>query len=145
MKQIALITLFSLLIATSATAQTPKTPPVGSKTRKDIFDALRIPVQKALNGKQVVFKVDWMKATDTWCFMKGVPLQPDGKPMDYKGTQFQQYIDQQVFDDWFCALLKKVDGKWIVKAWQIGATDVAWDAWYDTYKPPKALFPYPNN
>lgn len=117
------------------------TPAKDSALRKAILDAARKPVSKALNNKPVLFKVDHLKVQGAWAFVKGVPLQPSGKPMSYKGTQYQPYIDQGIFDDWFCALLQKQNGKWSVRAWSLGATDVPWVDWPERFKAPKSVFP----
>jgi hypothetical protein len=104
------------------------TPKPGSPERKQIMDALRAPVESALK-KSVEFKIDHLKVKSDWAFMRGVPRQPGGKKMDYKGTEYQSAIDEGLFDDWICALLKKEKGKWKVAAYVIGATDVPYEGW----------------
>ena len=121
--------LFTVLFTCSAFAQDViYTPKPGSPERKQILDALRAPVEKALK-KSVEFKVDHMKVKSDWAFMRGVPRQPGGKKMNYKGTEYQSYIDEGLFDDWICALLKKEGGKWKVVRYVIGATDLPYDGW----------------
>jgi hypothetical protein len=104
------------------------TPKPGSPERKQIMDALRAPVEEALK-KSVEFKVDHLKLKSGCAFMRGVPQQPGGKKMNYKGTEYQTAIDAGAFDDWICALLKKEKDKWKVVRYVIGATDVAYDGW----------------
>lgn len=104
------------------------TPKPGSPERKQIMDALRAPVEKSLK-KSAEFKVDHLKVKSGWAFMRGVPQQPGGMKMDYKGTEYQSAIEDGVFDDWICALLKKENGKWKVVRYVIGATDVVFDGW----------------
>ena len=104
------------------------TPKPGSPERKQIMDALRAPVEAALK-KSVEFKVDHLKVKSGWAFMRGVPKQPGGKKMNYKGTEYQSAIDDGVFDDWICALLKKEKDKWKVVRYVIGATDVVYEGW----------------
>lgn len=138
--------LFPLLVlcALPALAQTrPTTPKPGSAERKAITEALRVPVQKALK-KPVLFKIDHLKVQNGWAFLTGVPLQASGRPMDYRGTPYQNAIDNDVFDDWVCALLRREKGRWRVVRYAIGATDVAWEPWARDYKAPRALFPYPD-
>src|SRR5688572_4324590 len=115
--------------------QGPTTPKMGSPERKAIMDALRVPVEKALK-KKVVFKADHIKMQKGWAFLYGVPMQPNGKKMDYRGTRWEQAIKDDMFDDNFCGLLKKEGGKWKVKRWIIGMTDVAWIGWDKEYKAP---------
>src|SRR5688500_18958272 len=121
-------------------AQGAVTPKMGSPERKAIMDAMRVPVEKALK-KKVVFKVDHIKMQNGWAFLYGVPQQPNGKKMDYRGTQWEQAIKDDMFDDNFCGLLRKEHGKWKVKTWRIGMTDVAWIGWDKDYRAPKGIFP----
>ncbi|MGA9767698.1 MAG: hypothetical protein WBV94_01560 [Blastocatellia bacterium] len=108
------------------------TPKPGSPERKQIMDALRVPVETALK-KTVEFKVDHLKVKSNWAFLRGVPRQPGGKKMDYKGTEYQSAIDDGVFDDWICAILKKEKDKWKVVRYVIGATDVAYEGWDEEF------------
>jgi hypothetical protein len=135
-----LLTLSLSLVAVLAFAQGAVTPKMGTPERKAIMDAMRVPVEKALK-KKVVFKVDHIKMQNGWAFLYGVPQQPNGKKMDYRGTQWEQAIKDGMFDDNFCGLLRKESGKWKVKTWRIGMTDVAWIGWDKEYKAPKGIFP----
>jgi hypothetical protein len=58
------------------------TPKMGSTERKAVLGALCSVVQQALK-KSVVFKVDYLKVQEGWAFMRGVPRQPSGRPMNY--------------------------------------------------------------
>ncbi len=103
------------------------------------MDVLRVPVQKDLK-KKVIFKVDALKVQNGWAFLRGVPQQPDGKPMDYRNTRYQGLKEDGVFDDWIAALLRKRNGKWRVVVYSIGATDVVYEGWDKEYKAPRAIF-----
>jgi hypothetical protein len=135
--------LFSLLCcAARASAQRnqPHTPPSGSAERTAILDALRAPVQKELK-RAALFKVDHLKVQNGWAFLRGVPRQPGGKPMSYRGTAYQRAREDGVFDDWICALLRRQPGgKWRVVTYVIGATDVVYEGWDRQYKAPPAIF-----
>lgn len=123
------VVIAAFLFTASAIAQnTTYTPKPGSPERKQIMDALRAPVERALK-KSVEFKVDHLKVKSGWAFMRGVPQQPGGKKMNYKGTEYQGAIEDGVFDDWICALLKKENDKWKVVRYVIGATDVVYEGW----------------
>jgi hypothetical protein len=115
------------------------TPGRGNPERKAVLDALRVPVEKRLKRK-VVFKVDELKVLDGWAFVRGVPQQPGGKPMDYNGTPYQQQIRDGAFDDGFSALLRSRAGKWSVVTYNIGATDVVWADWAEKHKAPPEIF-----
>ena len=136
----AILFLAMLPLSATALAQSePYTPKAGSPERKAIMDSLRVPVQKRLL-KPVVFKVDDLKVQDGWAFLRGVPQQPNGKPMDYTGTGYEQAKKDGIFDDWICALLRKRGGKWEVVKFVIGATDVVYIGWDEEFKAPPAIF-----
>jgi hypothetical protein len=115
------------------------TPTVGSAERKALLDALRCSVQQEIKTP-VVFKVDHMKVQDGWAFIRGVPQQPSGKPLSYSGTRYKTAIEEGFFDDWFCALLQKQQGKWKVVTYEIGATDVPYLGWEQQYHAPPGIF-----
>jgi hypothetical protein len=133
-----LVTLF-LPLTVGAQSGRPTTPAAGSAERKAIMDALRIPVEKKLKQK-VIFKVEHLKALNGWAHLRGRPLQPGGKPINFRGTEWQQAIEDGVFDDGVYALLRKKNGKWKVVTYNIGATDVVWDTWDEDYGAPLAIF-----
>lgn len=116
-------------------------PKPGSPDRKAIMDVLRAPIQKAI-GKKVIFRVDLIRQSGQWAFMRGAPLQTNGKAMDYKGTKFEEDVKLGMFEDWVCALFKKSNGKWKVVNWSLGATDVAFDGWDKKYGAPRSIFGY---
>ena len=132
-----------LCVAPAAPAQeAARTPAAGSAERKAILDALRVPVEKELKRK-VVFKVDGLKVRGAWAFMRGVPQQPGGAAMDYRGTVYEEAIREGAFDDWVCALLRRERGRWRVVAHSIGATDVVYANWPEEHGAPRALFDLP--
>ncbi|HXG94770.1 MAG TPA: hypothetical protein VNN73_20695 [Blastocatellia bacterium] len=132
--------LIILSFSTAARAQSePYAPKHGSAERKAIMDALRVPVERKL-FKPTVFKVDHLKVQNGWAFMLGVPQQPNGRAMDYRGTEYETAIKQGAFDDGICALLRKQGSKWQVVAFVIGATDVPYIGWDKKYKAPPAIF-----
>ena len=135
----ALLAALLLFNPVPLSAQQPYTPERGGAERKLIIDALRMPVRKRL-GREVIFKIDHLKVQDGWAFMRGVPQQSNGAPMDYRGTVYQQAIDDGIFDNWICALFRKQGGKWRVVAYEIGATDVVYEGWDKKYKAPLAVF-----
>ena len=125
--------------AGAASAQGARTPAPGSAERKAVADALRAPVEKELKQK-VVFKLEHLKVSGDWAFLRGVPQRPGGGRVDYSTTAYQQRIEDGVFDDWICALLRKRAGKWQVVKYVIGATDVVYEGWDKEYKAPSAIF-----
>jgi hypothetical protein len=134
-----LLVISYALCGTTWAQEVASSPQPGSAERKAILRALRVPVQKELK-RQPLFKVDHLKVQEQWAFLRGVPQQPGGKPMNYKGTPYQEAIRLGVFDDWICALLHKQRGKWQVVTYVIGATDVAYDGWDKQYQAPASIF-----
>jgi hypothetical protein len=131
--------LLSVIGLTAFAQSRPYTPPPGDPERKAIMDALRTPVERELR-RRVIFKVDHLNVQDGWAFMRGAPLQPDGAPMDYRGTPYQQAMDNGAFDDWICALLHRRGGEWRVLQYVIGATDVVYEGWDHRFGAPPAIF-----
>lgn len=131
-----------VLLATVGFSQT--TPKQGSADRKAIMDGLRIPIEKDLKQK-VIFQVNHLKMQGNWAFFSGKNLTTTGKAINYRKTKYKEAIESDAFDDWTCALLKKEGKKWKVVNFAIGATDVVWDGWYEQYKAPKSIFPYPKD
>jgi hypothetical protein len=136
---IPLLTVF--IMATGVFAQTAYTPEKGSTERKAILDGLRVPVEKELKQK-VIFVVDHLKVQGNWAFVSGTPQGADGERPNYTGTQYQEAIDADMFDNNYFALLKKTGGKWRVVTHAIGCTDVCYVTWWQDHKAPKTIFPY---
>jgi hypothetical protein len=135
-----LLTLFLLIcLWAGAQAQQTTTPKQGSPERKAIVDALRVPMQKRLKQK-IIFKIDRLKLKDGFAFIVAQPLQPNGRPIDYRGTSIQSAIDAGAFDDTVVALLKRQGGRWKVLTYVHGATDVPYVDWPEKYKAPPAIF-----
>lgn len=120
----------------------PYTPKPGSFERKLLMDTLRVPVEARLH-RPVIFQVQTLRVQNGWAFLAVTPRQPNGKPLNYKGTIYQQAIKHGTFDDAVTALLHKTDSKWRVVTFNIGATDVVYVTWPKQYHAPRALFPLP--
>jgi len=129
-----------LLLSCAAFAQSVTEPEKGSAERTAILNALRVPVEKALKQK-VQFSVQTIKVRGNWAFINGEPQNSSGENPDYSKTEFQEAIDEGMFDNNFQALLKKTGGKWKVVTYAIGCTDVCWLGWDEQFKAPKAIFP----
>lgn len=113
--------------------------PKQSAERKAILYALRTEVEKELK-QSVTFKVDHLGVAKGWAFLTGMPQQKNGKSIDYSKTQYKDAVDAGAFDDGICALLAKAKGKWVVKVFVIGATDVPWTCWWKEFGAPKHIF-----
>ncbi len=121
---------------------TVQRPEVGSKLRKAVLDGLRPSIEKDLKQK-VIFKVDEMRVYKGWAFVHVHPIQPNGKPINFKKTKYAESLEQGMFDgDSTYALLKQTGSKWRVKEFAIGPTDVVWSNWMEApHYAPRAVFP----
>lgn len=137
------LTLVFILAALSIStiAQKVYTPEKGTPERTAILNALRVPVEKELKQK-IVFNIENFKSNGTWAFLSGDPQSLSGGRPNYQGTEYQEAIDADMFDNNFFALLKKTGGKWKVVTHAIGCTDVCYATWWKDHKAPKAIFPY---
>lgn len=104
----------------------------------DALLTLRNAVTSELN-QAVVVEVDEQRSNGRWVFVTGRALTPDRKPIDYSSTKFAGDVEDGVFDDWFCALLKDDGSGWAVVALEIGATDVPYVDWPDRYGVPAGI------
>ena len=137
--------LFSLFIVLafsfSAFAQAAYTPAKTSRERAAVLNALRVPVEKELKQK-IQFSVEHFKVAGNWAFLSGDPQNARGGRPNYRGTEYQEAIDADMFDNNFFALLRKTGGKWRVVKYLIGCTDVCYATWWKDHRAPKAIFPY---
>jgi hypothetical protein len=123
-------------------AEPAYTPKPGSAERRQVISALHAAVQTKVR-KPMSFSIHRLKIKDGWAFLSGVPRAPTGGPMDYSGTAYQQQIDEGLFDDWICALLRREKAGWFVLAYSLGATDVPYLTWKDQYGAPPEVFDLP--
>lgn len=132
-----------------------------TSTRSLVIAAVRARAEKdfagstALKGYKLVFVVNKLESNATKAFFTGHIQKRDaaGKDhelttADYKGTEFAEYIAEGFFDGPnVVAGLEKVNGTWKIatrpiegdavaeasEAYGIGATDVFWYGWDETY------------
>ena len=121
-------------------------PQQGLTERTDILNALRPVIEKDL-GQKVLFHVERLRSNGEWALFFGRPVRPDGTAIDFKKTRYKSEIEMGVFDgDSTQALLQYKKGKWTVRTFVIGPTDVAWSGWMaEPYFAPKEIFPEPFN
>lgn len=140
----SLITVGVCLVAAVAHGQSkPISPPQGSKLRMAILDGLRPIWLKSVHKKAVKFRVESIRVMGNDAFVAFEPLEPSGKPYNWKGTEFETRKKDGVLDPISYALLRKGAGGWKVLQLAIGPTDVAYMEWPEKYHAPKALFGIP--
>ena len=133
------VAVLAITFSAAATAQGVYTPDKGSQERKAILAALRIPVERSMK-QPIVFVTENFKVQGNWAFVSGTPQNSSGGRPDLSITAWKGSED--IFDDNFFGLLKKTAGKWKVVTHALGCTDVCYADWWQTYKAPKAIFPY---
>ena len=141
MRKPTIVLAILFLFGCSAFAQSVYTPEKGTPERKEILDALRLPVERELKQK-IVFTADTFNVLGNWTFIFGTMRSPEGGQPDFSRTKYAQAQRDGFFDNNFQALLKKSAGKWSVVKYQIGCTDVCYTEWWKQYRAPKAVFPY---
>ena len=127
-----------LLSTTQTNAQSAHTPAPGSAERKAIMDVLRVPCEKDL-GRKVIFRVQHLRVAGDLAFARVVPLQPDGKEIDYSRTKYREQEADGAFDAEAEALLRRQGDNWKLLEWRFGATDTEIDIWKEKYRMPKSL------
>ena len=133
---VSLVLVFGLCAFASVGAK-PYTPKAGSAERTAILDAVRGPLEATLNQK-VIFVVHHMKVEGPWAFLKATQKTEASKPIDYKGTVFEEDTE---FDELTVALLKKREGKWVSVNHAYFTSDVWWHGLWERYAGcPRSIF-----
>jgi hypothetical protein len=113
---------------------------VADPQRRMLLDALRPAIERDLMQK-VKFVVRVLRRQDRWAFAHVVPQTPAGGAIDFRTTHHAERVEAGMFDgpDVY-ALLEQKGGRWIVRDFVVGPTDVAYLAWPDEYGAPMGLF-----
>lgn len=119
-------------------AQNIYTPAAGSVERKAIMDALREPCEKDL-GRKVIFRVHHLRLAGDWAFARVVPIQPNGKEIDYSRTKYAEVQAEGAFSGTGEALLRRNGASWKLLEWRFGASDTEVDLWLEEHRFPREL------
>lgn len=113
---------------------------VADPQRRVLLDALRPVVEEDLR-QAVRFVVRGLRRQDRWAFAHVVPQTPTGAAIDFGRTRHAERMAAGMLDgpDIY-ALLERRAGRWIVRTFVVGPTDVAYAGWPDDYGAPAALF-----
>lgn len=103
------------------------------------MDVLRVPCEKDL-GQRIIFRVQTLRVAGDLAFARVVPIQPDGKEIDYSRTKYREQLEEGAFDAEGETLLRRDGENWRVLEWRFGATDTEVEIWRDKYHLPKSLF-----
>jgi len=134
------VVLLAAMCGSAAAQECPYTPAVGSAERKAIMDTLRAPVEVQLK-QRVVFVVEKFTACRSWAFLEATLQRPDGRPLDWTITPFNDAVAEDMCGGYIHALLVLQDGRWEVSESVICASDVPWVSWAEQYGAPPELFP----
>ena len=74
-----------------------------------------------------------------WVFECGKPVTAAGAPMDYRATSLREQAAEGLVDDNACALLERVDQKYIVRELSVGDTDAPFVDWPQRHGLPDAI------
>ncbi|WP_336971779.1 hypothetical protein [Sphingobium aromaticiconvertens] len=116
---------------------------VGEPTRKALLDVLRPVIARDL-GQPVRFVVTVLRTQDGWAFAHVVPQTATGGAIDFSKTRHAERLQAGILDgpDIY-ALMENRGGRWIVRDFVVGPTDVTYAGWPDDYGAPAALFGLP--
>ncbi|MEM9478756.1 MAG: hypothetical protein AAGA58_03745 [Verrucomicrobiota bacterium] len=115
----------------------PSTPAPGSKERKDILDALRLPLEDGFK-QELIFRVHHFKVENGWGYLEVQPRTKSDKKISYKGTIWQE--DADFMDDGVLALMRYRKGRWYVVAKIVGPTDYPLE-FFLQFEAPRGIFP----
>jgi hypothetical protein len=117
----------------------PRPIPVGDPQRRVLLDAMRPGLQDAIH-QPVQFVVEKLQVEGDWAFFEGSIQQPNGRPIDFSHTAYQERIELGVFDGpSTVALLHRVRGQWTLVDFVVGPTDMGHWGWADQYGAPPEL------
>jgi hypothetical protein len=106
--------------------------PWGSKERKAILDALRVPLQKEFKQKIKFYDTDVRSKAD-WAYVHSMAR-------DEKGRKLKQWAE--IADPMTSALLRKTKGRWRVVDWGASTSLDAIGDLRDSYpQAPRSIFP----
>jgi hypothetical protein len=110
-----------------------------SPAHRSVLNAARAKAQQQL-GKRVRFDIKQFQVIGEWAFLHAGMLDPNGQPISYAGTRFEDADRHGQKSSNYDALLKHESGRWTVRVDSVGATDVPWTGWSHDYGAPAKLF-----
>lgn len=139
MRRILLSVLLSAITMTAISAQDVTIPAAGTAERKQLLDAVRVPLEQRLH-QPVRFVVRQIKVSGAWAFLRASMQDADGRPINYVGTEFEGAAEEGMMSKEYVALLKRSGDAWTVQVDRVGPSDVAWTTWAQDYGAPEGIF-----
>jgi len=123
--------------------ETPRDIAVADPQRRAMLDALHTAVDRDL-GQPNRFVVRTLRVQGRWGYAVVDPRTPAGGRIDLARTSHAEAAREGLLDgDAIHALLERGKTGWIVKAWVMAPTDIAWADWPDDYGVPYRLLGLP--
>ncbi len=127
-------------IAVTMTLSAPALAAPDTAERAAILDVARKPAELALS-KPVRFRVRTLRIEGGWAFLLSSMVEPDGRPLSYRGTSLAEAARHgAVSGDYVALLLRRQGGAWRVVAHAVSPSDAVWETWPDEHSAPPALF-----
>jgi hypothetical protein len=102
--------------------------------RRDALDVIRQPVSRDLRT-HVEFVVERARVCGAFAFVLATPRRPDGRAMRWAGTPCAGDTSHLVG-----ALLRRGPNGWLLAAYALCPSDVAWEDWPDRFGAPAEIF-----
>jgi hypothetical protein len=132
---------FAMFASTASAAGCPYTPAASSAERKAILNALRKPIAREL-GQAVRFRIETLSVCRGWAFVEATPQKPNGKPIDWSLSSYEDAVANDACGLLVHGLLAKNKGQWKVRQTVVCATDVPYVTWSKEFGAPVQIFPY---
>ncbi|MCB1099228.1 MAG: hypothetical protein KDN22_26900 [Verrucomicrobiae bacterium] len=117
------------------------TPERGSRLRKEICDAFRVPMMKKVNGQDIVFVIYTLNVFGDWAFIHCALQLANGEEIDWKKAGLLNDPDSDFVENDAAGLLRRdANGKWSVVEHSFNHTDVVWADWDEKHGIPEQLF-----
>lgn len=125
-------------------AEAPIAPVDEATPSADAQDAIRATINAALTA-DIGQPIDLWNATirteGDWAWVVGQPRTPVDGVIDWSTTKYAEQAAEGMLDGdgTTYALLQRENGVWIVRAFVVGPTDVAYATWPQEYGAPASL------
>lgn len=141
MRKLLFLTVF--LVAGLAPVSMAHADPGQNSTDNDVVIQNAVSdIASQLNGKQTRLQVKSQRTSGPWQFLWATMQEPNGDPIDYRGTAKEAAAAHGAASANYVALFRRdADGAWNKVVSRVGPTDVAWVGWDKQYGAPSDLFP----
>lgn len=154
MKSLLAVLAAAPLLAFAACSPPPEeqaentAPALGHETPDPVPAAVTDAVTAAVAadiGRPVLFDATTLNIDGDWAWVIGMPQNPGATPLDWSTTKYADRAEAGALDGngTTYALVQRDGGRWIVRDFAIGPTDIAWADWPERYGAPASLLGLP--